>query len=103
MELDVWLAFWVTLAVPYAGNGCIASEIMQASEKSITLFMIIISFFQFSFVGMFILQRILPSHIHRLGDVYIPHLVEKDHAAHVLALRFNLIDALHNLELKITH
>jgi hypothetical protein len=27
---------------------------------------------------MFILQRKLLSHIHRLGDVYLPHLMEKD-------------------------
>ena len=34
----------VHAAVAEAGNGCIASEIMQASEKSITLFMMIVSF-----------------------------------------------------------
>jgi hypothetical protein len=41
-------------AVLEAGNGCIASEIMQASEKSITLFMIIISFIEL------LTDRILP-------------------------------------------
>jgi len=34
-------------------------------------------------LNMFILQRKLPTHIHRQGDIDLPHLVEKDHAAQV--------------------
>ena len=34
-------------------------------------------------LNIFILQRTLPSHIHRLGDVYLPQVGEKVYTAHV--------------------
>jgi hypothetical protein len=43
-EFDVWLACAGNAAVSEAGRGCIASEMMQISEKNFTLFMITISF-----------------------------------------------------------
>jgi hypothetical protein len=41
----MWLACAGSSAVAKAGKGCIASEMMQASEKTITLFMAIVSFY----------------------------------------------------------